>query len=127
MAKSLSPSEYRRLKKDAKAFARRAQAGQTYYVVTVHGGVKSGLRVSEVVFKKKALVGLMAGGISPEQLYLRHGRVYEDRYHPDIAQIPTGREYDEMEAKHEAAFLGSPGHYEAVRDLSNGTGFRSTW
>lgn len=125
---ALSRSQLRQLKKAAKEFARRARPGTTYYVVDHVDGIKSGRRVAEIQFKKKSLVGLMWGSYSPERLYLATGgAIYEDRNHPAIRRLPTWREYDEAEAKFEAAFLGSQGHYEAVGQIADGTAFRPTW
>lgn len=126
---ALSPHEWRRLKKEARAFARRAVAGTTYYVVDYPNRI-----VWEIEFKKKPLVGLMWGSYSPERLYVLAGTVYEDRDHRAIRNLPTWREHNEMEEKFEAAFLAGRGHYEALDQATCGTApatsrsrFRSTW
>ncbi|ONK09457.1 hypothetical protein [Streptomyces sp. MP131-18] len=120
-------AEYRQLRRDAKAFARSAQPGRTYYVVEKAGGVKTALRVGEIQFTKKAFVGLMWGSYSPERFFVEFGPVYNDRGHPAIRSLPTWRESAEDEVKFEAAFLGSKGHHERVRQATAGTPFRSTW
>ncbi|MDT0270563.1 hypothetical protein RM844_30250 [Streptomyces sp. DSM 44915] len=103
------------LRKQAARWARTARAGRTYYVVTeIAGPLYSGLAVNEIEFKRRALVGLMHGSWSPEQLYLMHGgRVYEDRQHPDLAGLKTTSEMASAGSASWNRMAATPGWSEA--------------
>ena len=124
---TLSGAEYRRLKREARDFARRARTGHTYYVIQTVGGADPGQRVMEFQFTKKPIIGLVWGSHSPEAMFIRYGGVYDRRDHPDIRNLRTWREHHEDNAKFEATFLGSRGHHQAMNQAARGTAFRSNW
>ncbi|UCM89185.1 hypothetical protein [Streptomyces marincola] len=125
---ALTAAEYRRLKRAAKEFARRAEPGRTYYIAEKTTGPKAGTFVGKAQFKRKPLVGLTwGGGIGPERFYLLYGPVYDRRDHPAIRNLRTWPEQAEHEAKFEAAFLNSRERHETTGQAAGRTGFRSTW
>ena len=121
---TLTSREYRELKKAAKEFARTAEPDRTYYIVDTVGGVKAGKYINEIRFTKKPLVGLVWGAYTPESLYIQRGRIYRERDHRDIRNLPTWREHQEGEKKFEDAFLGSPEWADEVSGVATGTRFR---
>ncbi|MDT0445965.1 hypothetical protein [Streptomyces johnsoniae] len=125
---SLTHAEYRRLKKDARAFARNVRAGRTYYIAEKTTGLKAGTFVGEIQFTKKPLIGLTwGGGIGPERFYLLYGPVYDRRDHPAIRNLRTWPEQNEHEAKFEAAFLNSRERHDTATHATRGTAFRSAF
>ena len=116
-------------KRQARDFARTAEAGRTYYyVATLAGGPDDGTDVVvEFQFTKKAIIGLAWGGHSPEGMWLQYGPLYDDRSHPDIYRLQTTVEMAEEGRKYEAQLLGSPGWAEALSQAAPGTRFRSTF
>lgn len=123
---ALSPREYRRLKKEAAAFARRVRAGRTYYVVVKHpapaGRGAPQRLLSEIEFTKRALVGLMHGSFSPEGAYIHLGPIYEDRSHRDIRGLLTIREQARADAEFERTLFASPHWRKELDNVASGTG-----
>lgn len=95
--------------REAKAFARTAKVGRTYYAKAIHhlSEGKTTL-LTEIVFNRKhPLDGTPCRGASytAEGAYLRDGPLYEDRDHHEIRDIPTLREYEEFKEKYGEEFL----------------------
>ncbi|MDT0306111.1 hypothetical protein RM780_03925 [Streptomyces sp. DSM 44917] len=123
------PTVWQRIEKAGEAFARSAQPGRPYYVIdTLASGPDRGTEVvTEIRFTKKPLVGLMSGSHTPKSLWMQYGgRVYDDRGHRELRNLPTVTEMAELAEKIGAQILGSPGWDKAVGNAAVGTGFHAT-